>query len=291
MIRYVEVGPSADLSAWIACFWSLVGHIDAGHTAANRVLPDGCMDVILRFGDPPLNPNAGDGLRAYFVGAMTAPFVVWQVGRVDMMGVRFRPGGATAFTGLPANELTDAVVRLDTLCKDASEFVERTGPLDAWDDGSNPPASVPSAALAARASLRARAREIETLLRRRLAPSRTPDPVVAAAMDLIDRSAGRMRIAAIEDQLAVTQRSLERRFRAEVGLSPKFASRVVRFQAAAAALRGQPRAPLARLAAEHGYHDQAHMTREFRHLSGLTPAGYGRERRVGFVQDEPASHD
>jgi transcriptional regulator GlxA family with amidase domain len=48
-------------------------------------------------------------------------------------------------------------------------------------------------------------------------------------------------------------------------------------------LRSHPETPLARLAVERGYHDQAHMTREFREFAGLPPAAYALERLTGTV--------
>jgi len=58
---------------------------------------------------------------------------------------------------------------------------------------------------------------------------------------------------------------------------------VVRFDRASRALRRSRPAPLARLAAECGYHDQAHMTREFRALAGTTPAAYAGARLPGYL--------
>ncbi len=284
MICYVEVSPSPDLRSWIACFWSSTGRIEAGRTVGNRVLPDGCIDVILRFGDSPRGQAAGLGSQSFFVGAMTSPSVVWQVGRVDVMGVRFRPGGATAFLGLPANELTDLVVGLDDVWADAAEFLERTVALRVRDENASPGDGARAVALTARECLCARARAVESLLRRR-AIAQSRDPLIGAAVDLIEAGAGQLRMSAIEQRLGVTQRSLERWFLAHVGLTPKVASRIARFRAAAGTLRKDPAAPLAPLAVEHGYHDQAHLTREFRQFAALTPAAYARERRVGFVQD------
>jgi AraC-like DNA-binding protein len=280
MIRYVEVAPARDLSPWVECYWSITGRIEAG-TAGNRVVPDRCMDVILRFGDPPANRDRGGLLEFFVVGAMTSPAVVWQTGWTDVMGVRFRPGGARPFLGLPASELTDAILPLDTVWEDAAELFERTAAIrvsrehEALDGR--------TAALGARERLRARSRIVDTMLRRRIETNLANDPVVSAAMRLIDVHEGCIRMDAIEGRLGITQRSLERRFQTQIGLSPKVASRITRFQSAAGVLRSDPETPLARLAVERGYHDQAHMTREFREFAGLPPAAYALERLTGRV--------
>lgn len=285
MIRYVEVAPSPDLRPWVECFWCLSGH--AGERpAGNRVLPDGCMDVILRFGDRPANGDSSSVFESFVVGAMTSPAVVWQVGRVDTMGVRFRPGGGRAFLGMPASELTDSVVNLDEFWPDALELFERASEIGARFQA-EADSRVRDAALGAREQLRARSEIMEEVLRRR--NHETPEPVVASAIELIETHEGRLRIEQVGARVGVSPRSLERRFLAQTGLSPKLASRIVRFQSAASLLQEDPRAPLATLAAERGYHDQAHMTREFREFAGLTPAAYATERAVGFVQDGTAA--
>lgn len=73
----------------------------------------------------------------------------------------------------------------------------------------------------------------------------------------------------------MTTRSLARRFAALVGLSPKRFARVRRCQRLLRVAAGAGAAPdWARLAAECGYHDQAHLIHEFRELAGSTPGGY-----------------
>jgi methylphosphotriester-DNA--protein-cysteine methyltransferase len=286
MVRYVEVAPSPDLSEWVDCYWSITGRIDTA-VRGNRVLPDGCMDVILRFGDPPMNRDGAAQFESFVVGAMTSPTVVWQVGRVDLMGVRFRPGGAPLFLSVaPASEFTNAVVPLNALRLDADELYDRTASCVSQAQGVETH-DVRSVGLGEREYLRARASVVESILRRRMRREASADAAVAAAVSLIASHDGRIQVRAIEERLGITQRSLERRFRSRIGLSPKVAARIARFQRAAASLQEKPHTSLARLAAERGYHDQAHMTREFREFAGLPPAAYAMERTVGFVQDAP----
>jgi AraC-like DNA-binding protein len=87
--------------------------------------------------------------------------------------------------------------------------------------------------------------------------------------------------AALPALLSISGRQLRRRCRAAIGLGPKELHRVLRFQgfvarvqAAIAEQRGAPDVDLARWAVEVGYHDQAHLSRECRRLSGVTPGEY-----------------
>jgi transcriptional regulator GlxA family with amidase domain len=89
-----------------------------------------------------------------------------------------------------------------------------------------------------------------------------------------------MRVDALAEALGRSRRHLAKRFAEEVGASPKVAARLIRFEAARARLGS---VPLARLAAEHGYSDQAHLAREFSALGGAPPTEFP------SVQDDAAA--
>src|SRR5262249_59691377 len=93
-----------------------------------------------------------------------------------------------------------------------------------------------------------------------------------SAVDRLLRSGGRACVGALAESAAWSPRQLEREFRRRVGLSPKALSRIARFQNLLRLALRHPTRNWAELAADAGYADQAHMTREFRALSGATPA-------------------
>jgi transcriptional regulator GlxA family with amidase domain len=93
--------------------------------------------------------------------------------------------------------------------------------------------------------------------------------VLARAWWRLQRGAG-MRIAALAAELGVSRRHLEDGFRRRIGLSPGTVARVTRFQRAVWLL-GERHA-LPRVAAEAGFADQPHLTRNVHAMSGLTPA-------------------
>src|SRR5687767_6991777 len=125
---YSEAAPAAGLAAYVECFWTRhAGPAAAPAPAEHRVLPDGCIDLIFAF-----HPGAGGGLaESYAVGTMTRAVVVPADGRIALLGVRFRPGGASALLGLAADSLTDlrAAVRdaAPVLPADVEEQLDRAG--------------------------------------------------------------------------------------------------------------------------------------------------------------------
>lgn len=214
------------------------------------VLPDGCMDVIFSF-------HAPRGAEATAVGTMTRPLAVDVVGTIHLFGVRFRPGAAGAFIPVPARTLTDQVVSLDD--------------IDGWR-----PKEITDR-LAQAVSDQQRVAVLADVLRQRLAQnSGRLDDMVLSASEHVATARGTSRVDDLADRSGVGRRQLERRFLAAVGISPKFACRVARFREVVALMHGARSMPLSQVALETGYADQPHMSREFKALSGVSPAAYRR---------------
>ena len=246
---YREHAPHPELRRYVECYWTITSFLPPRERLVHRVLPDGCMDILFSMGDAPAAPFA--------VGTMTRPLDVERAGRVDLLGVRFRPGGARPWLGVPARELTDLRADLYGLWGSAARGLhERLG------------------ATPARAQ---RLRVLDDALRARLArPAAAPDELVLRATELTTASRGRAPVTRLAAATGLGRRQLERRFLTEVGVAPKLACRVARFRAAVSLLHDRPRTDLSAVAFDAGYADQPHLTREFRALAGMTPGAYRR---------------
>ena len=236
-MSYRELLPHPALRPFVDRLW--VSASDAP-TGPRRILPDGCIDLIV---------DLLDGARAQAVGTMTRAVMLRPAPAVRLVGVRFRPGGARPFLRLPADDLTDRV-------PDAADVgarwlaPERLAPLTDPDEA---------------------ARALERTLLARLAVTPPPDPIVAYTVQALFGPAAPT-VAALERRTGWSRQHLGRVFRREVGVSPKQLARVARMQRAVGELHRDPRGGLADTAARLGYFDQAHMALEFRQLVGLTPA-------------------
>ncbi len=105
---------------------------------------------------------------------------------------------------------------------------------------------------------------------RPLAREAEPDELVLAGLPLLGRRGSS--VAELARTLAISERALRRRFNDAIGYGPKKLDRIIRFRRLLQ-LGARPRdGGLAAVAAELGYADQAHLTRDCRELSGLTPA-------------------
>ena len=95
---------------------------------------------------------------------------------------------------------------------------------------------------------------------------------------------GRAPVTSIAGQIGLSRRHLSQLVRAELGLTPKTAARVLRFAQARACLRTGRAVSLAQAAAMCGYFDQAHMNAEWKRLGGCTPGEWASEE-LPFLQD------
>lgn len=118
----------------------------------------------------------------------------------------------------------------------------------------------------------------EYLVAARRSSDATVRPEVAYAWQLLERSRGRAPVAAVADRIGVSTRHLTTLFRREVGRTPKTVAMLMRFEYAtsriAAAARRPRRIDLAGIAADAGYADQAHLTREFTRFAGVPPRSW-----------------
>jgi AraC-like DNA-binding protein len=261
LITYSEHAPAPALATLIRCYWTASGSALGGDVPLYRVLPDGCMDVIFDLADQPRN-----GEPAYVVGAMLEAEVFQHSGVLDMVGVRFAPGAAPLFLRAPANELTATVAPATAILNDAGSVLARLQDIP----------SIPE-----------RLRLIDVYLLSRLG-RRGHAELALRGMYAIERSHGLIALPELRNQLGSSERTLQRRFEAWVGLTPKQAVRIARFRHSLTMILARPRHTLARIAAVCGYSDQAHLTNEFQTLARTTPAAYVQERElVGFLQDRP----
>ncbi|MFI6435481.1 helix-turn-helix domain-containing protein [Streptomyces sp. NPDC050759] len=191
-----------------------------------RVLPDGCMDLLWNEGRLLV---AGPDTRAYITGGAPS---AWA-------GVRFYPGTAPAFLGVPAHALRDRRVELADLWP-APEVRRLRSRVEKAPD--------PATAL-------------EEIALERAAPT---DPALHALVTALD--AGRP-VAVTADELGLGARQLHRRSLAAFGYGPKTLARILRL-GRALALAGAG-VPFAETAVRSGFADQAHLARDVKELAGV----------------------
>jgi AraC-like DNA-binding protein len=237
--------PSRPLAPFVGFLWSCDRYV-VSHTS-ERVLPTGTADVIFR-GDDYRNLRGGlAGPRSKYVTVSTErPFTA--------VGIHFKPGGAYPFLGGATVDLADDSAPLvDLWGSAADELSERLACVAAPED---------------------RFRVLEQSLLTRLPGGFVPRQPIRRALDLFQRSGGRMSVGAVVQRIGISRRRFVDAFRTEVGLSPKVFCRLRRFSAVLDDVASLNNADWADVAQAVGYWDQAHFNHEFREFCGLTPSEY-----------------
>jgi AraC-like DNA-binding protein len=270
--EYVWARPTPALRAYAARYsgYRQVGLPGGTH----RGLPSPWLTLILAL-DQPLVMVAHPGRRqppgrydALLGGLHLEPALISMEGAQSGVQVAVHPLGCRALFGLPAGELAgvDADLAAVVGAPLVAELRERLLAAAGWP---------------------ARFAVLDEVFTRRLR-EQAVHPALEWSFGRLLRSGGAAPVAELAGEVGWSARHLTDRFRAEVGLRPKEAARVTRFDRARRLLR--PGARLADIAATTGYFDQAHLAREFRALAGCSPSRWLADE-FGFVQAQAAAGD
>ncbi|HKY27919.1 MAG TPA: helix-turn-helix domain-containing protein [Pyrinomonadaceae bacterium] len=264
MISYTEKLPSPALQKDVECFWFASGAGNLPASAPERILPDGCLELIFHLGSQFQRWSAvvgwQDQPRSFVVGELTKFLLVRPSGHASIMGVRFRPRGAYRFLRFSLDEFTDQNIPLNDLWGLAGKHLEERVNETLDDDE--------------------RQKLVEEFLLLELSKSISRPRFQAAVEDII-HSRGLTRVGEVAAKIGMSPRQLEREFRVGIGLSPKAFARIIRFQNLMRLVGEQPLREWTRLALDGGYADQPHMVREFREFTGQSPT----EHNITLIGD------
>ncbi|MFR0357627.1 helix-turn-helix domain-containing protein [Streptomyces sediminimaris] len=232
------------------------------------MVPDGVVKVMLGFGDPlrvvdPFHPARSGGAASLANGVRTTAAIGEHTGLICGVTVLLTPLAAYRLFGVPLSEWAHMSVCPSDLCR-------------------APWAGLPTR-LAAMPDWESRFALLDEVLQAGLQAGPACSPEVAWAWQVLKRTAGRTRIAALATETGWSRRHLERRFRRQTGLPPKGAAQVMRLQAA---LRLKEAGnSWADAAAQAGYHDQPHFDRTFKAMTGCTPSHFRAHRTAASPYD------
>jgi len=247
-----RVAPPGSLAHWVEHLWSVTWSLPEGEVRRSQVLTHPAVHLTVEWGP---GRRHGVPLPAALVhGVVTRVFSVDLIGTGGVAGVRFRPGGFAAFTGRSATELTDCVRPVtDDVLPDADDLVDRATAAEGTTER-----------LAALADALAR-------------HTPDPDPVydeLLAVVTLMLEDPALTTVADVSSRTGLSVRTLQRSFRRYVGVGPKWVLQRYRLQDAVARLDAGEVHDLAGLAAELGWYDQAHFSRDFAESVGVPPGRY-----------------
>lgn len=250
--------PSLPLQPFIESYW--FARAPAGQTMKldESVFVDGKADMLFNFGvgyqrqyldssgySETLTISNLDAQRNY-------PLTIHQQGSIDLVGIRFRAGGLSAFLPIPLNELTNLTVEIKQVF--GAEIHELEGRL--FEAARQP---------------QEQARLLDTFFLRHL---RQTSDLARCVASRIEQCGGQVNLRQLSYEVGYSIRSVDRFFRQSYGFPPKFYARMIRFQRVLSLLSHNPQITLSDVALACGYYDQPHFTHEFTQFTSEKPEAY-----------------
>lgn len=244
------IDPDPGVAAVVDRYWHVSWALDPGERLDQPIIDLPAVTVTVEEGDVP-GPLVVTGVHAK----------AWQRtihGSGRVFAIRLRPAGLAVLSSLAPAQVADATVPLtQRLDARLHELMQR---------------------IAAHTDPPERARAADEAIRRTLA-EHAPSPAGLLANEVLDELRERIHHrtgSTLAERLARSERTIQRACIETLGHGPKWLSRRIRLQEVALALVARPTDELAVIAADLGYTDQSHLTRDFRTATGITPDAYRR---------------
>ena len=256
-MNYLVYTPSPELQPFVKCFWSLEDETKK-ENVKQRVLPDGCMEMIFHYGDQYLQYFEDGSIlkqpRSFLFGQITKYIEIASTGISGIISARFLPDGICPFINMPVSTLENKAVSLTEIFNEEGRKLEEEV-INAKD-------------------AQERIKLIETFLLSKLTGQPAIDAITKSCVEVIFQSQGQIGLAALADKMNIHRRNMERKFTSMIGISPKQLARVARLQAALKMIQQKKCNSLTEIAYENGYFDQAHFIKDFKEFTGMSPKSF-----------------
>ncbi|MNK83124.1 Bifunctional transcriptional activator/DNA repair enzyme AdaA [compost metagenome] len=240
-LSYREISPSKALQPFVACYWFLNSVTPLYEVVPHRVLPDGCVDILVDF-------TSGE---AHFVGVMSEADIVPLISIVQLMGIRFLPHSLPLLLKGEAGFVANSMLGLTEVWGSEAGFIEELS--------------------ASGLMAEQRVKVIERALLSWFGQDHV-DPKWSGLLNLISERKGRITIAELADYYTVSERHISRTFKSVMGITAKEYTNIIRFQGVLQYLKQSgSTVDWADLSLNSGYYDQSHFIHEFKKRYGITP--------------------
>ncbi|GAA3091532.1 helix-turn-helix domain-containing protein [Streptomyces rectiviolaceus] len=233
-----------------------------------RVIPQPIVTVVIELGDDALDVENTSGSRALrsFAAGLSPGEARIRGERVDCVEIRMSPVSAYSLLGVSLSDLSGVVIGLDDLWRHEPRLREQLTGAREWED---------------------RFALMDDFLARRHASAPSMDLEVVASWEHIVSRRGQVRVGDLAVSCGWSRKRLWSRFTAQVGLTPKRAAMLVRFDRAVRGLSAGRSA--ADVAVVCGYVDQSHLHRDVLAFAGCTPGALGSPPETNTAGDRNES--
>ncbi len=251
--------PSACLRPYVKCYWTLKSTEHDGIAERKHLLSDSGMKISFNLADQVEYNIKGSGLfsvpKACLSGPSTHNFWLQASGRLDRIGIQFRPGGAYPFISTPAYKLRDRFIELEAILGNSGRLLMKRiqNPGQTTKD---------------------RIQILERFLLKRFERPIHFDSAFDFAINTILAYRGQMAIETLSKGMHISNRTLDRKFKYKIGIPPKLFCRIIRFRHIFDYISKYPGTGWVSVAADCGYYDQSHLIRDFNIFSGSSPINF-----------------
>ena len=253
----IKRAPDPRLVGYVTGYEGYVEHATA--FSRRMEVPSAVVPLIINFGPKyvvsgPGNRTMSNTYGSFVAGLIDAQVIVEATGLATGIQVNFTPIGARLFLGMPMDEFTNRTVRFeDVFGQRERRLIAQLEDTPDWDT---------------------RFALLDGFIADRIALTRAPSTEIVWAWRMIEETGGGASIGRLAAEIGWSRKHLIARFREHVGLPPKMAARIIRFDRAVHQLGGADPTRWSRIAYGCGYYDQAHFNRDFRAFTGGTPTEF-----------------
>lgn len=252
-MNYCQLQPPACLREYVLYFWTMESSKTSGALQSFGPLVDGCPGLLFQRADEGrfYDQNGTPLPELFAYGQTIKRTAIYMLGRFKTVGVCLQPHSLPSLFGLSAHELTDECLDIKLI---SAPLIDQL---------------VHTTSVAGQIDL------LSSFLSRQVQRMNKPiDSLTTCVLTRLIESKGNASLPELHRSLRISERSLERKFDQQVGISPKLFARLCRFQSSLAQLNEGNLTKLSDIAYENGYADQSHFIRSFREFTGYTPSQY-----------------
>ena len=253
-MSFQRFAPDKELESTIECYW--IVNDDDTTPRQQKIVPDGFTEIIFHFADPyriRLYDEWELQSECLLAGQIRKHFFLENTGRSDIVGIKLKPTALTHLFGLDMHQFTDKVVDLSTVS--GTDFSETGRRLHETKD----PAEKVSF--------------LNIHFKKLLSERPLRETAVEKAIDIIFSKHGMMSVSEISRSAGVGERQLENLFKKYIGLSPKFFTRIIRFNYIFTLVQ-ENNQNWSGIVYDASFFDQSHFIRNFKDFTGENPSDY-----------------
>jgi len=256
--------PSKTLAPYIKRYWAIENVLDKGEICVQRIIPTGLTELMLYFTPRPkvLNNNKylSDNVALY--GHQNNFYDIELTGDLSVFSIVFQPQGLMQFFKFPLHEICNQNVPLKHISGQAGRDLEEK--------------------MGEAATFHQRVSIVENFLGNILQNKGADFEFrrINRIAELIKNTGGNIAINQMTSEACLSRKQLERIFAERVGISPKQYLKIIRFQFVLFQKQQNVDWNMTELSYESSYFDQAHFTKDFKSLCGMTPGQYFAENEA-----------